>query len=61
MILIFPGRIGPVVATEAIAIDIRVIEVGRYPCHRCMSIIAIVATAEMCRVLADRDGAVMTR
>lgn len=48
-----------VVATEAIAGDIHVIEVGRYPADCRMAVVAIVAAGDMCRVFAGGNRAVV--
>jgi len=50
-----------VVATEAVRGDVDVIKVRRYPRNGCMTIIAIVAAAYMCRVLAFGNRAVVAR
>jgi len=48
-----------VVATEAIAGDIHVIEVGRYPADCRMAVVAIVTAGDMCRVFAGGNRAVV--
>jgi len=54
------GRIDTVVAAEAVARDVRVVEVGGNPGHRRMTIITIVARLNMGGVLAGCDCAVVT-
>ena len=53
-------RIGAVVAADAIARDIDVIEVRRNPRNRCMTVIAVVAARDVRRVLARGGVAVVT-
>ena len=45
-------RVGAVVAADAIARDINVIEVRRDPRNRCMAVVAVVAAGDVRRVLA---------
>jgi len=60
VILIFTGRVCTVVTANAIAGDIRMIEIRRHPRHGRVAIIAVVSAGNMRWVLACRDGAVMT-
>ncbi len=55
----FTGRIGAVVATETVARDADVIEIGRYPADGRVTVVAIVAAGNMCRVLASGDRTVV--
>ena len=48
-----------VMAARTVVDDIGVIEVGRNPRVGRMAVVTIVAAADMCRVLACRDGAVV--
>lgn len=50
-----------IVAANAIAADIDVIEIRRKPTDSRMAIIAVIAARYMCRVLAGRNGTIMTR
>ena len=50
---------GAVVALDTVADDVHVVEIGRYPGHCCMAVIAIIAAGDMGRVFAGRDQAVM--
>ena len=52
-------RIRAIVAAEAIAGDVDVIEVRRNPAHGRMAVIAVVATTDMSRILAFGNRAVM--
>ena len=51
--------ISAVMAAEAIVDNIRVFERGRYPACGCVTVIAGVATDNMCRVLACGNRAVV--
>jgi len=53
------GCFRAVVAADAIAGDIHVIEVGRQPANGRMAVVAIVAASDVGRVLASRRGTVM--
>ena len=57
---ILAGRLCTVVATYTIAGDIDVIEVGRQPAIRRMTIIAGIAACNVGRVFARRNRAVVT-
>ena len=59
MICIFSGCVSAVVTANTIANDVCVVKVGGYPRHGCMTIVAIVATVYVCRVLADRNRTVV--
>lgn len=54
------GRFHAVVATDAVAHDIDMIEVGRNPRRRCMAIITGIATDDVRRIFAGRNRAVVT-
>jgi len=54
-------RIAAVVAVHTIAHNIGVIEVRWKPGNRCVAVIAVVTAGDMCRVLAGRSRAVVTR
>jgi len=56
---ILAGSIDAVVAAEAVIGNVRVIESGRYPACGCVTVIAGVATDNMCRVLACGNRAVV--
>lgn len=49
---VFAGRVGAIVAANAIARDVGVIKICREPGDRCMAIVAVVAACDVCRVLA---------
>jgi len=51
---------GAVVAAEAVACNIDVIEIGRQPRDGCVAVVAIVATGDMRRVFSRCRDAVMT-
>ena len=53
-------RIGAVVTADAVVGDVGVIEIRRYPGNRRMTVVAVVAARDMCRVFASRDGPVVT-
>lgn len=53
------GRVDPVMAANAIIQDIDVIEIGRRPRNRRMTVIAIVAAGDMGWVFAFRDDSVV--
>ncbi len=57
---IFADRIGTIVTAEAITGEICVIKIRRQPAGRCVAIVTIVATRNVCRVLSFRDRAVVT-
>ena len=56
---ILADGIGTVVAARAIARDIDVIKVSRYPRHSDVAVVAGVAARDVCRVLAGRNVAVV--
>lgn len=49
-----------VVATDAVSDDAGMIENGRRPCGRCMTVVALVAGRDVSRCLARRLNTVMT-
>ena len=53
------GLVNAVVAANTVARDVHVVEVGRYPGHRRVAVIAVVAAVDMVRVLASRVDAVV--
>lgn len=55
------GCIRAVVTTEAVVDDSGVVEVRRNPGHGRMAVVAVIATCNMCRILASRGRAVVTR
>lgn len=57
---VFSGCIRTVVAARTISRDIDVVEVGRYPASRRMTIVASVAAVQVSGILASRGDAVMT-
>ena len=52
--------VGAVVAADAVARDVHVIEIGRNPGHGRVAVVAIIAARDMSRVLAGCRVAVMT-
>ncbi len=56
---VFADGVAAVVATETIAGDVHVIEIGRYPGTRRMAVLAVVTTGNVSRVLSGRYHAVM--
>ena len=60
VILVFASRVCPVVTANAVAGNVRMIKISGHPSHGCVAIVAIVPAADMRRVLAYRNGAVMT-
>ena len=56
---ILAGGVRAVVAAEAVIHDIRVIEIGRYPAHGCMAVVAVIAAIDVCRALALSNCAVV--
>ena len=56
----FTGCIGAIVATEAVARDVPVIDNGRHPCQCRVTVITLFTRDDMRRVLAGRIDAVMT-
>ena len=60
VIEIFTRRVSAIVAAGAIARDIDVIEIGGQPASGRVAVIAIRATGDMARMLADRRDTVMT-
>ena len=54
------GGVGAVVAVDAVARDVDVIEVGRQPACCRMAVVAGIAARDMCRILAGCCQAVMT-
>ena len=57
---ILANGIRSVVTAEAIAREIGVIDVRGYPGHRYVTIVASIATGDMCRILACRDSSIVT-
>ena len=57
----FACGVHSVVTAKAVARDVHVIEVGGQPASRRMAIVAVIATRNVCRVLAGRRNPVMTR
>ena len=57
---VFARSVGAVMAAGAIARDIHVVEIGWQPGNGRMTVIAIGATGDMCRILSARYCAVMT-
>jgi hypothetical protein len=60
VILVFASRVCTVVTANAIADDVYMIKIGRYPGYCCMAVVAVIPAVDMRRVFADRDRAVMT-
>ena len=58
---VLTGGIDAIVATEAIARDVRVVENRRYPKRTCVAIVALVAGNDMARWFAGRLRAVVAR
>ncbi len=56
---ILASRIHTIVAAEAIAGNVHVVEVGRQPARRRMAVVAIVAARDVCRMFAGRRHAVV--
>ena len=56
---IFADCIRTVMTAEAVARDIDVVEIRRQPGDRAVTIVAIVAAGNMCRVLAGGGNAIM--
>ena len=46
--------------TDAVTRDVDMVEVGRQPARGRMAILAVVAAADVCRILAGRNLAIMT-
>ena len=59
VIKILTRRFGAVMALDTVPGDIHMIEIGRYPGHCCMAVIAVIAAGEMGWVFAGRDQTVM--
>ena len=59
--LVFAGRFCTVVAADAIAADICVVEIRRQPADRRVAVVAIIAARYMRRMLAGCRGAVVAR
>ena len=57
---VFADGVAAVVATETIAGDVYVIEIGGYPGTRRMAVIAVVTTGYVSRLLSGRYHAGMT-
>ena len=57
--LVFADRIYSVMAARAVIGKASMIKSGRHPSIRRVTIITIVATGDMCRVFAYRNGAVV--
>lgn len=60
MCWILAGRFCAVMAAYAVASDIDVVEIRRQPADGAVTIIAGIATGNVCRVLANCDDAVVT-
>lgn len=56
---IFPRSVGAVVTAHAIAVYVCVVEICRPPRHRRVTIVAIIATADVRRMLAGCRNAIM--
>ena len=50
-----------IVATRAVTSNIDVIEIGGQPRSCCVTVIAVVAAVEVCRMFARRNEAIVTR
>ena len=61
MIEILTDRLSAIVTAKAVARNVGVIEICRHPGDRCMTVVAIVTTGNVCRVFSCSDGAVMAR
>lgn len=59
VILIFTRCIDAVVATNTIARNVDVVKVCGQPCRGRVAILAVVSAADMCRILAGSDYAIM--
>ena len=59
MCRVLTSRIDAVMAAGAVGHNVSVIKSGREPCCRRMTVIAIVAAREVCRVLARGDGPIV--
>ncbi len=57
----FAGRVGTIVAADAIVDDIGMVEVGWRPGNGRMAIVAVITTGDVCRVFASCRVAVMAR
>ena len=57
----FARGYGAVMTFVAIPGDIHMVEIGRYPGHCCMTVIAVIAAGDMSRMFTGRDQAVMAR
>jgi len=57
---VLAGRVGAVMAADAVTRDVHVIEVRRYPGDRRVAVIAVVAAGDVRRMFAGRGIAVMT-
>ena len=57
---VLPGCGRAIVAAEAVSGDVCVIEVGGHPASRGVAIVTGVSAGDMRRVLANRDGTVVT-
>jgi len=58
---ILAGGFGTVVAAEAVARNVHVVEIRRQPANGRMTVVAIVATGDVRRMFAGRCEAVVTR
>ena len=56
---VLAGRVGAVVAADAIARDIHMIEIRRDPRNRCVAVVAVIAARYVRRVLARSPIAVV--
>ena len=57
---IFSDRVRSVVTAGTISSDTRVIEVGWQPPRRRVTVIAVVATGNVCRMFSGRADAIVT-
>lgn len=58
---VFANRIGTVMAAEAVADNVHVIEIRRQPANRTVTIVAVVAARNMVLTLACGGNSVVTR
>lgn len=57
---VFAGCVGTIVATGAITRDVYVVKIRRQPANSGVTVIAVVAAIDMCRVLASCGQSIMT-
>ena len=55
------GGVGAIVATDTVSRNVHVVEVGRQPGNRCMTVLTIVAAGNMRRMFSNRSNAVVAR